>query len=599
VKLMQRRATIAVALTIGCVSAPSVAPAQSNRAPGADTPRLLVAVCQSVDKFTGVQTADAIRARMVAGSNPRQLYIIPKEQMVSFLESSGYKADSSLGLTDLKELARGLRGDEILGCAVTRPAGGSYHIEPRLMLAVDPAMAQPLPVVETGSLNEASRQIERTAGDARKQIPDHKACQNHIRAGAIDKAILAANAGIAKYPNATIARNCLANAFQANKMSDSVLRVTEEIRRLDPKNSFATRMAFLAYKDKADQEKDPAKQDQYREASVRALVALLATDPANATLINTVVIELAKLGKPANAIPIIDTLLIANPGDPLLLRQKWLLSLAAARDADSTTRGAQFAKALVAGEEMIKADSMLADSVYHARQVAAAMAVSPQRGAEYTAKAVQKFPRNQDLWWYKANSERRAGQLQSAQLSTGRLIALNPKYPSATVMLGQLFLEQNMMDSAVALARRAVAAGEDAKTWGNFLLRPAQDALKKAQASEAEAKKDSLSKEKGAQALADWEAMLAISQEAEKLSPEKTSKYFIGISSFYVGYAALQAAQKPKSCPLTKRAQDMFLLTQLNMTGGGSVDPATAGQLLGYVAQLAPAADQMAKLYCK
>jgi len=589
----------AVALALGYVSAPSMADAQARRdAPGPDTPRLLVVVFQATERLVGMQVADAVRSRMTTVSNPRRLYVIAKEQMVGFLESSGYKADSALGLTDLKELAKGLRADEILAGSISRASSG-YTVQPRLMLAADPALGQPLPVVESGSLSDAARQIEKSASEARKQIPDHKACQNYIREGTNDKAIVAANAGIAKYPNATIARNCLANAFQASKMSDSVIKVTEEIRRLDPKNSFATRMTFLAYKDKADQEKDSTKQGQYREAEVRALVALLATDPTNPTLTNTVVTELAKLGKPSIALPVIDTLLIANPGDGQLIRQRWLLRLAAASASDSASRSSRFASAVMAGEEMVKADTTLADSVYYARQVAAAMAVSPQRGAEYAAKGVQKFPKNQDFWWYKANSERRSGQLQAAQLTTGRLLALNPKYPNATVMLGQLFLEQNMTDSAIALARRAVTAGEDSKTWGSFLLRPAQDAVKKAQASEAEAKKDSTNKEKAAQAVTDWEAALALSQEADKLGPSATSKYFIGIASFYVGYAALQGAQKPKSCVLAKKAQDMFLLTQVNMPAGGAIDPATAKQILGAVSQLASPTDQMVKLFCK
>jgi len=600
VMLMQRRAMIAaVALALGYVSAPSLANAQTRRdAPGPDTPRLLVVVFQAAEKLIGLQIADALRGRMTSASNPKQLYVIPKEQMVGFLESSGYKSDSSLGLTDLKELAKGLRADEILAGMISR-ASGVFTVRPRLMLAVDPAMGQPLPVVESGNLNDVARQIEKSASEARKQIPDHKACQNHIRAGAVDKAIVAANAGIAKYPNATIARNCLANAFQASKMSDSVLMVTEDIRRLDPNNSFATRMAFLAYKDKADAETVPEKQGQYREAEVRALVALLATDPANPTLTNTVVSELAKLGKPAIALPVIDTLLLSNPGDPQLIRQRWLLRLAAASTSDSASRPLQFASAIVAGEEMVKADTTLADSVYYARQVAAAMAVSPQRGAEYAAKAVQKFPANQDFWWYKANSERRSGQLQAAQQTTGRLVVLNPKYPNATVMLGQLFLEQNMTDSAVALARRAVAAGEDSKVWGTLLLRPAQDAVKKAQASDAEAKKDSTNKDKAAQSVVNWEAALAISQEADKLNPSATSKFFVGVSSFQVGYVSVQGAQKPKSCVLAKKAQDMFLITQMTMPQGGAVDAATAGQILGFVGQLATTADQMAKQYCK
>jgi tetratricopeptide (TPR) repeat protein len=620
VKLMQRRAMTAVALALGCAGAPSLAEAQPGRsgrlnAPGADTPRLLVSVCSAREKVLGVQMSDALRGRMSSTSNPRQLFIVTKEQIVSFLSSSGYSADSSLGLTDLKELAKGLRADEIAGCNMSRTPAGAHHIEPRLMWAIDPGYSQPLPVVESNNLTEAARQIERTVLESRKQFPDFKACQAHIRAGAMDKAIASARLGIAKYPNATIARNCLVNAFRENKQLDSAIKVTEDIRRIDPKNKIATQMAFLIYKDMADIEKDSVKQEQYREMSVRALVLLLETDPGNPTLTNTVVNELGKICKPAIALPIIDTLLTQNPGDPLLLRQRWFMSLAAAfahPREDSVGRSAAFARGLTAGEDMIKSDQSLADSNYFVRQVAAAMAitVSPQKAIEYTSKAVQKFPTNQDYWWYKANSERKAGQTQAAQQSMGRLIALNAKYPNATVMLGQLFVEQNMMDSAIVLARRAVAAGEDAKIWGAFLLRPAQEALKKAQASDAAAKADSLNKEKADQAVADWEATLALSQEADKLSAQETSKFFIGVSSFSIGYAAINSAQKeapktipragaPKSCAFAKKAQDMFLLTQLNMGAGGRVDPATAGQILGFVSQLSTTADQMVTAYCR
>ena len=43
----------------------------------------------------------------------------------------------------------------------------------------------------------------------------------------------------------------------------------------------------------------------------------------------------------------------------------------------------------------------------------------------------------------------------------------------------------------------------------------------------------------------------------------------------------------------------MFLLTQTNMPIGGEVDKQTAGTLLGYVSQFAPATDQIIKAACK
>jgi hypothetical protein len=50
---------------------------------------------------------------------------------------------------------------------------------------------------------------------------------------------------------------------------------------------------------------------------------------------------------------------------------------------------------------------------------------------------------------------------------------------------------------------------------------------------------------------------------------------------------------------LAKKAQQMFLETMTSMPRGGQVDPNVAKQILGYVGQYSPAADQMVKQYCK
>ena len=590
--VMQRRATTAVALMVG-MGAPGALLGQTSRSgvgPNPDTPRLLVAVFASNDRAAGVQTADAIRTRVQSGANIKQLYVIPKNDITNYLESSGYKSDSSLGPTDLKELAKLLRADEVLSGSVTRTAAG-FRSEPRLMLARDVSLAQPLPVVEAPNPGDAARQIERSLQEARKQLADNRACENGIRDRQNDKAIAAAHAAITKYPNATIARLCLATVYQEMKSPpDSVLKVTDEIRRLDPKNSQALRLAFTAYQAKGEQEN-----------AVRALIGLLALEPNNPSLQAQVVAELAKLGKPEVAIPIIDTLLLQNPGDPQLLRQKWQLALAAAAGADSASRPAKFGIAVAAGEDMVRADTMLVDSVYFERQIIAANQLVPPRGAEFASRAVQKFPNSANFWASKGNAERKAGQTQMALESIKRALAINAKYPNGNLLLAQLYLDMNQADSAVAVARRAVAAGEDPKTWGAFLLGPTQAAFKVAQ--------DSKKPE-------DFQRALALAQEADKLSPSEFTKFFIGAASFFIGAdayqtagAAFNQAQKAKSrdkaellakaCTGGRTAQDMFLLTQTNMPVGGKVDANTARTLLGYVSQFSPATEQIIKGACK
>jgi tetratricopeptide (TPR) repeat protein len=588
---MQRRATTAVALTLG-LGAPTALLAQTNRgvAPDPNAARLLVAVFASNDRAAGVQTADAIRTRVSSGANVRQLYVIPKNDITNYLESSGYKSDSSLGPTDLKELAKLLRADEVLAGTVQRTAAG-FRIEPRLMLARDVSLAQPLPAIDANNPGDAARQIERSLQDARKQLADNRTCENAIRDRQNDKAIAAANAGIAKYPNATIARLCLATAYQEMKLPpDSVLRVTDEIRRLDPKNSQALRLAVSAYKAKDDQEN-----------AIRALIGLLALEPNNPQLREQVIAELAKLGKPDVALPIIDEILAQNPGDPQILRQKWLLALQSGAAADSAGRPAKFAVAVQAGEDMVKSDTTLADSVYYERQIIAANQLVPPRGAEFASRAVQKYPNSAGFWASKANAERKAGQTQMAIESMKRALAIDPKIANGNLLLAQIYLELNQADSAVDVARRAVAAGEDPKTWGSFLLAPTQTAFKTAQDSKN---------------TADFQRALSLAQEADKLSPSQYTKFFIGAASFFIGADAYQQAgaaynqaqkassrAKPdllsKACAGGKTAQDMFLLTQTNMPAGGAVDANTARTLLGYVAQFSPATEQIIKAACK
>lgn len=573
-KLM-RRPLVAAALALG-MSAPAALDGQSRVAPGPnpETPRLLVAVFTSRDLPTGVLAADAIRTRVQSVANIKQLYVIPKTDINNYLESSGYKPDSSLGMSDLRELAKLLRADEVLaGVAARTPAG--FRIEPRLMLARDPALAQPLPVVETASAGDAARQIERALQEARKQLADNRQCENAIRDQHNDKAVAWARAGIAKYPNATIARLCLANAFQAMKAApDSVLRVTDEIRRLDPKNSAALRFAYAAYKEKGD-----------GENAVRAIVNLLALEPGNPTLQGQVITELAQLGQPAIAIPIVDTLIMQNPGDPALLRQRWLLLLFAANADTSAAKADLFTRGVAAGEEMVKVDTMLADSSYWSRQIAAAtQSTTPARAVEMASRAVQRYPNSADFWFLKGNAERKAGQLQMADESLRRSLAIDPKFPNAMLLLTQTNVELNRPDTVVAMVRRAVASGEDPKTWGAFLLAPTQAAFKIAQETKT---------------VGDYEKALALAQESDNLAPSATAKFFVGVSSFSIAMDALQAAQKPKSCSLARRAQDMFLLAQTAMPGGGSVDANTARTILTYIGTYAPTADQMAKQYCK
>jgi tetratricopeptide (TPR) repeat protein len=438
-------------------------------------------------------------------------------------------------------------------------------------------------------------------------MADYKARWGAVTARQLDKAIASANAGIVKYPQATIARLCLASAYQLKNLpADSVLRVTDEVRKIDPKNSLVLRIASGAYKQKADSAAAHGMADvatAANEQAVRSLVQLMALEPGNPGLADQVIAALAQMGKPETALPIVDTLLIQTPGDAKLLQSKWRLVLAAAASAqDTAARVRYFGLAVSTGEAMVRADSSMADSTYFARQIIAGSLLTPPRSAEFAAKAVQKYPNNASFWASKANAERRAGQSQMALESMKRAMSLNPQTANGNVFLAQVYVDLNQADSAVALARRAVAAGEDKRTWGAMLLAPTAQIFAQAQKNGD---------------VAGFRRAYALAQESDKLSPSPTGKFFLGAAAFSIGADSYKVAQQAveqanktkgksakasllaKACPAAKEAQDMFVQTQINMPGGGSVDPKTAQQLLGYASQFGPAAEQMAKSACK
>jgi tetratricopeptide (TPR) repeat protein len=597
VKVMQRRAAAAVAMTMGLFSAPAALQAQSTRlqGPAPDTPRLLVAVFSSADNLTGFQASNAIRTRISNTFTPRQLYVTPWETIDGFLKSSGYKSDSSLGASDLKELGRAMRADEILMGAVSKTSGG-LRIEPRLARSTAIDQPQPLPVIEVTKPEDAARQIERSYTEARKQLADVKNCENAIRDNQLPKAVAMARAGIVKYPPATIARLCLAQAFYQAKQYDSSLAVIEEIKRLDPKNSFAYQLAYFNHNDKGND-----------SAAVMSLVALSRLNPSP-SLLQQIITALAKLGNFAIALPIIDEMLAASPGDPTLLRQKWLLTLnAAAAATDSTARIGLLTQAMAAGETMARGDSAQADSMYFARQMAAAAASgNTQKQIEYASLATQKWPNRVELWSLRGQAERRAGQLQMALQSFNRALALDPKYPGLSLFVGQIYVDMNQPDSAVALARRMVAAGDSASTWGRFLLSPVQALFRTAAAKEPKVPEE-------------FRRILALSQEADKLAPIRESAFFVAISAYYIASDLVEkiqplvaeyqkesttARQKTalagRICPMAKETQDMVLLVQTNMGRGGAVQPETARQVLGqWVPGVSPYVDQVMTAICK
>jgi tetratricopeptide (TPR) repeat protein len=553
-------------------------PEQRGGVPNGDTPYILVATFRSPDRILGVAMADEVRKRLQSEHSTKELYVIPKTNINNTLEASGYRADSALNASDLMELAKQLRGEQVLDGVVTKTASG-VHVEPRLLMKTgQQTVTQPLPVIDARDPGDAAKQIERSLTEASKAIPSYKLCTNALRAAKYDDAAKAARAGLTAYANSNFARLCLLSAFASQKApADSIIPVAKAIVAADPTALIALANLADAYLQKGDTAK-----------AIETNLAIFKLDPSNAAVGQSIIAQIAQFGSPDKALPIIDSLLAQNPGDPQMLRTKWLLQLKAGR----------FKQAITTGEEYVKADTAAATLDYFQRQIGAAQSDSNAAMVQtLAAKAAAKFPNDASLQLLLAQNYRKAGQMQQALIAARRATEVDPKNANAWLFAIVTANDLNMPDTAMALAQKAIAAGSSKEQLGQALLGPVGAAAKKAQDAKGQPEE-----------RADWEAALKSAQTADAIASTQATKFYMGLASFQVGLDAINNAQKlskekgkdskDKACAETKVAEDMMATTAMTMSSGGGYNKEAAGQIMNALGQIQSAIPQYKKQLC-
>ncbi len=558
------------ASSIAVISIPTVARAQRVQAPGPDTKRVLVTAFRG-DPEAGPKLANEVRDRVNSEFNIRQVMATSKRDIDATLTQSGYKPDSALNPNDIKELGKLVRADEVIDGDVTRLPNGSFRIRSRFFLPRDASLAQPLLTVESNNFGDVAKQIVKEFEAARKQLKANQDCENAIRANKPVEAIAAARSGIAEYSKATIARLCLATAYDAYKTTadstgpwrDSVIAITGNILTLDPASRIAYQLQYGAYKAKMD-----------TANAMQSLVGLMSADPTNTTLREQVINELVSSGKADVAVPLTRKLVADNPGDPQYARTYWLVLRAANKYKESVP----------AGEAYIALDSAGADSNYYFRQIADLSSDSMYaKAAEFSARGAAKFPRSASLLLLQAQNERRAGQLPAAQASLQRAIAIDPKATGANLLLAQISYDLGNPDDAIKAVKADVALDATNKDRdAALLLSFGNTAFKAAQASKVSA---------------DYRKALPLLQAADEMSSTANSKFLLAVTAFQA--LATSDVQKAKTCSEFKDGSDLLTIVNINMPGGGSVDANTARTILGAASQYQAFLDAGVKRTCK
>jgi tetratricopeptide (TPR) repeat protein len=582
VKSTQRHAAAAAGiLALSLLGAPAfgqrgpVEPPQRGGQPKQDTPYILIATFRSNDRLLGVQAADEVRKRVASEHSAQELFVVTKHNINTTLEASGYRADSALNASDLMELSKQLHGEYVLDASVTKN-GNAVRIEPRLMMRTGQVtLTQPLPTIDGKDAGDAAKGVERAITDALKGIPAYRTCVNDLRAQKFDAAVKDAQTGIQLYPNSSLSRLCLLQALTSLKApADSIISVSNAILAIEPTSMIALQNLAEGYRAKGDTAK-----------AIETNLRIYRADPSNTAIATSIVDELARSGAPDKALPIIDSLLKDNPGDPGIMKTKWLLQL----------RGKQYKQALATGEELVKVDTAFATVDYFSRSIGAAQSDSNTAAVQQlAAKASQKFPKEVSFANLLAQSYYKAGQLQQALQAARRAADIDPKSPSPWLFILAIQNQLNQPDSMLASAQKAIAGGVPKDSLGASLLAVAGPALKKAQ--------DSKSRE-------DWEAALKASQTVDAVVPSAQSKFYIGVAAFSIGADAVAKIQtlakgnkddKAKACLEVKAAEDAFATSLIAMPAGAAYDKATAGTIMGGVGQYSEYVTQVKNaLKCK
>ncbi len=562
-------AVAGIGLALGfSIAMPSAAFGQSRqRPPDKDAKYVMVTVFKGSEKGLGVQAADAVRSKLNSDFPYKQVYVIPKEQMTATLEASGFSTTEPLAPHDARALGVILRADEYITGSVEKTPEG-YKLDANLVLQRDNSLVQPLGSFTGNNLSNAAGALSKELKEARKQLDAERNCVSLARENKYNEAAAAAKEGIVAFPRSTLARVCLANVLVAQKApNDQILSVAKEIVAVDPRSRSGLAILSDAYRT-ADMQ----------DSAVVTLTRLLATDPTNPVLSKQVVEAIAGLANPRIARPVIDDAVKLNPGDPELLRLQWLI-LMSVKD---------FKEAFAQGEQLVRLDTSFADTTYFIRtSIAYANDSQPQKAAETAAKGLAKFPNQPSLVFQQIYSLKSAGQNQQALELLDKAIAANVAVENGSVLRIQLLKDLGREAETVPAIRAAVAKGDTSTLLRQMVIQIGNEQQRAAGVSKT---------------AEDYQTALSTLQFADSVTTgeDKVKAQFL-LGAVYTGYGQLKLTQasEQKSCELSKEGKAFLVEAQIMLPRGGSFAPDAMRQLMGFVMQLDPGADQLIKAYCK
>lgn len=545
----------------------------------------------------GRDAADAVRGRVAKLSDKHDVDVLSGDDIDWQLKLSGYNADSTLSLSDIRGVGKYLRADEYLLASVTRLPEG-FRLSGALVMMRDDHLRQPIPDVVAPGTDSAARVFGQAVAAARAQILPERRCENALRAGKPQDALIAARAGVAAYPRSTIARTCLVWAMRAvGSPAAQVLAEAQQLLAVDSLNIYGLENAAVSL--------DTLHR---RDDAASMWLRLAATDTNNLDLVLRVSFALFDGGNAKRAEPFITHYADQYPSDARLVEQAWRVAYEL-KDWPAVTHAGEM---LVAHDSTVRRDSVFylrlatayhaTDRPYRALEVlarsVAAFPNDPRIYSLYTqyvkaeadtavSRGLALFPHNADLLALNAKELRAKGKIAESLDATKQAVALDPSIKQGELTIAQLEIESGQPDSALVALRRAVHGGEDTSLVAAFALSKG-NALYRAAS--------------GTKTSNDFGLALRFLSFADTLHASIQSTFLVGAAALGVAQASLAEAvkvdDKVESCRLAHVGADMVPVARTGLRAGQDAFGDAAKQSLDYLDQLEPYITQQVTVLC-
>lgn len=549
---------------LGLTAATVPALAQRTQVTNTDAVRVAVVTFARADRDSAlaVIVPNGIRDRLTIAF-PSRFNVVIKRAIDTNLVISGFHPDMPLEAQQWRQLARVLNSRLLVEGNILPLGGDSVEIVARLS-----EITGALPQTASATLRTERRRVNAGTGanlanqlaDTYRSFGDARECAARRQAREYPRALEAARAAIARYPNSSQAYLCWAQVLRAqNGPRDSVIALLERARDSDSLNVLA-QWQIAAF---AEERRDTSE-------LIHSLRHILVADAANAEVRVSLSRLLSGRGHADSAIAVIDSSLERNPNQADLLIERSRVLVGQSRFADA---GADLARAA-------EIDTTKLDSAYVARTIIIwQQAADTANVIRWVRTATQRFPTQANYFYQLSVLCRARGDTAGALAAIQGYLQLRPEDGRGHLVLASVYLDMGQPDSAVAHAQLAGQADSllrnNAATVmyavGMRRLSGAAQAANPVQEFTAAA--ELLGRAK------DW--AVATGPTAPRIA------YYLGLAQLQLAIAADReaeaatgAAQAQAKCEAARRESGLIDQVEANVTAGGRANPEQANMIL-------------------